>query len=766
MGEIVSPRGWIAMGIVLLTAGILVAIGAGLDATMLTIVGGVAAVLATTAGREPRVPAEPPPAPEPQPLAPVVEAIADPVLVIAGARVSVANQAARELLGAHVVGEDARTAIRHPAAAAQLTGVGGDEEPVELVGLGTADRRWEMRVSPIDRGRRLVHLVDRSGSHAAEKMRVDFVANASHELRTPLASILGYVETLADSAGEDPETRARFLKIVFDEARRMEQLVHDLMSLSRIEAEKFRAPAEAVDLTSLIEEVHAELADTHDGRGRDIVIESDHTPMPVLGDRAQLSQLLHNLVGNAMKYGRTRTPIRIAVTRDDGIIRLIVADQGDGIAPDHLPRLTERFYRVDPGRSRSVGGTGLGLAIVKHIVERHRGRFDIASKLGEGTRVTVTLRAAGMDVSGNRPVTKAGSSRGGDRFGNRMIRAVMMLAPVALITACHDQASGGAGARAQITAVGSSTVYPFTTIAAEQFLANNPGARPPVIESTGTGAGMRLFCGGIGAAHPDIENASRRMKRSEFAACVRNGAGALLEIQIGIDGVAFAEALAGPKMKLTPANLYRAIAAAPLGRPNTARTWRDVDPSLPATPIQVYGPPATSGTRDALAELIMARGCEEIDPAARALKDRDEDGFKARCQRVREDGAYVDAGENDNLIVQKLTANPNAIGVFGYSYLEENAGVVNAVPIAGVAPSAATIADGSYPGARPLYIYVKKAHLDAVPGLRLFIRHYARLWGKDGPLARRGLIAAPAAVQARSAAIVQTETPLDGDELR
>ena len=350
--------------------------------------------------------------------------------------------------------------------------------------------------------------------------------------------------------------------------------------------------------------------------------------------------------------------------------------------------------------------------------------------------------------------------------GMLMIRAALPIALLALTAACHDQASGGAGARAQIKAVGSSTVYPFTTIVAEQYLANNPDARPPVIESTGTGAGMRLFCAGIGAAHPDLVSASRRMKRSEHDECARNGAGDILEVQVGIDGVAFAEAKNGPKLALTPTDLYRALAATPAGKPNTARTWRDVNPTLPATPIQVYGPPATSGTRDALAELILARGCENSDPAASALKARDEEAFKARCQRVREDGAYVDAGENDNLIVQKLTANPNAIGVFGYSYLEENAGSVNGVPIAGVAPTTATIVDGSYPGARPLYVYVKKAHLDAVPGLRLFLRQYARLWGAGGPLARRGLIPAPAEVQARSAAIVQSETPLAGSELK
>lgn len=175
----------------------------------------------------------------------------------------------------------------------------------------------------------------------------------------------------------------------------MERLVDDLMSLSRIEAEKFRAPAESVDLAALIDRTREELADAHDGRGHDIILEHEATSVPVLGDAMQLSQLLHNLIGNAMKYGRPGTPIRVGLTREGDMLRLVVADQGDGIAPEHLPRLTERFYRVDPGRSRSIGGTGLGLAIVKHIVERHRGRLDIASRPGEGTRVTVTLRAPG-----------------------------------------------------------------------------------------------------------------------------------------------------------------------------------------------------------------------------------------------------------------------------------------------------------------------------------------------------------------------------------
>jgi two-component system phosphate regulon sensor histidine kinase PhoR len=238
-------------------------------------------------------------------------------------------------------------------------------------------------------------LVDQTGNYAAERMRVDFVANASHELRTPLASILGYIETLGDEkAGADTAVRARFLKIMFDEARRMQRLVEDLISLSRIEAEKYRLPERAVDLAALIGEVRSELFDAQDARSNDIVATLDQTVPPVIGDRAQLSQMLHNLIGNAMKYGRPNTPVTVKLWRDPvGMVRISVTDEGEGIAPEHVPRLTERFYRVDPGRSRAAGGTGLGLAIVKHIVERHRGRLDVASIVGTGTTITVMLPA-------------------------------------------------------------------------------------------------------------------------------------------------------------------------------------------------------------------------------------------------------------------------------------------------------------------------------------------------------------------------------------
>ena len=330
------------------------------------------------------------------------------------------------------------------------------------------------------------------------------------------------------------------------------------------------------------------------------------------------------------------------------------------------------------------------------------------------------------------------------------------------LAACQDQAKGGGGgARAEIRAVGSSTVYPFTTPVAEAYVAADPDAAAPVIESTGTGAGMKLFCAGIGAAYPDIENASRRIKPGEYKDCAAHGAGQLMEVQVGIDGLAFAQALNGPAFRLTPALIYRALAATPGGKPNAARLWRDIDPALPAVPIQVYGPPATSGTRDALAELILTKGCEAVDPRAKALLKTDPDAGKALCTRVREDGAYVDAGENDNLIVQKLQSNPNAIGVFGFSYLEQNADAARGLAIDGVLPTYAAIADGQYPGARPLYVYVKKAHLDAVPGLRAFLKLYAANWGPDGPLVRRGLIAAPQAVRDAAAHAIARETPLD-----
>jgi two-component system phosphate regulon sensor histidine kinase PhoR len=292
-------------------------------------------------------------------------------------------------------------AIRHPAAAERLIDrEGGDDGQAvtrtELVGLGEHDRRWEMTVTKLRDGSRLVRLIDRSEAHASEQMRTDFVANASHELRTPLATLLGFLETLSDdSVAEDAPTRARFLRIMWDEARRMHRLVDDLISLSRIEAERFSLPRESIELLPLVQEVRASLSAILEEKGNVIRVETGELEPVALGDRAQLTQLLQNLLTNALKYGRPGTEIRVQFAQADSeMLAITIADEGEGIAAEHLPRLTERFYRVDPSRSRSMGGTGLGLAIVKHIVGRHRGRLDIQSKVGTGTTVRVLLPAA------------------------------------------------------------------------------------------------------------------------------------------------------------------------------------------------------------------------------------------------------------------------------------------------------------------------------------------------------------------------------------
>ena len=334
------------------------------------------------------------------------------------------------------------------------------------------------------------------------------------------------------------------------------------------------------------------------------------------------------------------------------------------------------------------------------------------------------------------------------------------------LAGCGDQSGGASAVRDQIRAVGSSTVYPFATAAAELFVQGNPGMKSPIIESTGTGGGMKLFCAGVGAQHPDIEDASRRIKKSEFEQCQANGVKDIIEIQVGVDGLAFAEARNGPGLKLTPKIVYEALAANPYGKgPNKAQTWQDVDPSLPAIPISVFGPPSTSGTRDSLAELILEKGCQS-DEAMKALKEKSEDEYKATCTRVREDGKYVDAGENDNLIVKKLGANPNAVGVFGYSFLEENKDTLKDVPINGVEASYETVSTGQYPGARPLYIYVKKAHMQAIPGLQAYLNTFAANWNPDGVLTQRGMVASSEDVRQENTQIVKSLTVLDGAELK
>jgi phosphate transport system substrate-binding protein len=347
-----------------------------------------------------------------------------------------------------------------------------------------------------------------------------------------------------------------------------------------------------------------------------------------------------------------------------------------------------------------------------------------------------------------------------------MKKSYFAAAAALALAACGQQSGGGGGGAQgqQIQIVGSSTVYPFTTAVAEQFQRTHPGMSA-IVESTGTGAGMKLFCAGVGDQHPDMTNASRRMKASEFEDCAKNGVKQVIEVPVGIDGLALIEGKNGPAMSLTVRDVYAALAANPFGKPNTAKTWKDVNPSLPAVPIQVYGPPPTSGTRDSLAELILEKGCES-DPAMKALKESDKDRHKEVCTKVREDGAYVEAGENDNLLVQKVAANPGAIGVLGYSFLEENADKVKGIPLGGVAPTAQTISSLTYPGARLLYLYAKGEHVNVIPGMREFLAEYAKAWAAGGYLERRGLIPAPADVQSKGSEAATKLTPLAAGDLK
>jgi two-component system phosphate regulon sensor histidine kinase PhoR len=271
------------------------------------------------------------------------------------------------------------------------------DDGIELTGLGGGRRRWLMRATLLADGTTLVRFVDRSEVAAAEQMRVDFVANASHELRTPLATLIGYTETLRREGEHlDPETRERFLSVVDDEAHRMQRVVEDLISLSRIEAERFSTPTEAVDLEPLIAQVVENSRRTARERNSEVKVQVAAGLPPIAGDSGQILQLLDNLVTNALRYGAPGTPVRISAATEGAMVHLVVADEGEGIAAEHIKRVTERFYRVDTSRSRALGGTGLGLSIVKHIVERHRGRLTIDSKVGQGTAVHVLLPIAAV----------------------------------------------------------------------------------------------------------------------------------------------------------------------------------------------------------------------------------------------------------------------------------------------------------------------------------------------------------------------------------
>lgn len=306
-------------------------------------------------------------------------------------------------------------------------------------------------------------------------------------------------------------------------------------------------------------------------------------------------------------------------------------------------------------------------------------------------------------------------------------------------------ASSVAQARDTIEIVGSSTVFPFSTAVAEQF-AKKSGGSAPKVESTGTGGGMKLFCAGAGIETPDIANASRRIKKSEMETCIKNGVSDVTEIKIGYDGLVIAQSKTGEPIQLSARELYLAVAKEiPMEDgtfvPNTYNTWKDLNPDLPANQIEIIGPPPTSGTRDSFVELGIEKGCM-LFKGIPELKKKDEKAFKEKCHTLREDGRYVEAGENDNLIVQKLQANPKAVGVFGYSFLEQNADRLKAVAIAGVEPTPETIMDGTYPMARSMFIYSKNKHIGQVTGLKEFLVEFASdaAMGPNGYLADKGLI--------------------------
>jgi phosphate transport system substrate-binding protein len=305
--------------------------------------------------------------------------------------------------------------------------------------------------------------------------------------------------------------------------------------------------------------------------------------------------------------------------------------------------------------------------------------------------------------------------------------------------------AGQAEARDQIRIVGSSTVFPFTSAVAEQF--GKAGQfKTPVVESTGTGGGLKLFCAGVGVDHPDVTNASRKIKDSEIEQCAANGVKEITEVKIGFDGIALANSKAGPKISVTEAQIWQALAKeVPQGGklvPNPYKNWSEIDASLPNEKIEVLGPPPTSGTRDAFVELVLDKGCGEFAE----VKALEGDAKKAACQSVREDGAYVEAGENDNLIVQKLEANPAAFGIFGYSFLDQNVDKLQGSAVNGVEPTFETISSGEYPVSRSLYIYVKNAHVGVIPGIKEFVAEYMsdKASGEEGYLVDKGLIPLPA----------------------
>lgn len=347
----------------------------------------------------------------------------------------------------------------------------------------------------------------------------------------------------------------------------------------------------------------------------------------------------------------------------------------------------------------------------------------------------------------------------------RTITASVWLASAALGLVYAAGAAAQVG-RDYVYVVGSSTVYPFATVVAERF-GRSTRYRTPKVEATGTGGGFKLFCSGIGVDYPDITSASRRIKPSEARGCAENGVTDVVEVKIGYDGVVFANALAAPTFSLSLRDVYLALAKQVPGEvegvlvDNPYRNWSEIKAELPAQRIEVLGPPPTSGTRDEVVEHAMEGGCNTVAWISR-LKLTEPERYRALCHTVREDGVFVETGENDNLIVQKLEANPRALGIFGFSFLDQNMTRVKAALIEGVEPSFEAIADGSYPVSRPLFVYVKKAHVDVIPGLRRLLAEFTaeRAWGDEGYLSQRGLITMSREERLEVAAIVRELTPI------
>lgn len=345
-------------------------------------------------------------------------------------------------------------------------------------------------------------------------------------------------------------------------------------------------------------------------------------------------------------------------------------------------------------------------------------------------------------------------------------RKAPALVATALFGLAFSVSAFAQASRDYVYVVGSSTVYPFATVVAERF-GRGSEFKTPKIESTGSGGGLKLFCDGVGVDYPDVTNSSRAIKSSEIESCAANGVTEIVEVKIGYDGIVFANSISAVTMTLSRADIFLALAREVPGDAdgelieNPHETWADVNPDLPAIKIEVLGPPPTSGTRDAFVELAMEGGCKAT-PWIAALKSSDKNRYKAICHTIREDGVFVEAGENDNLIVQKIQANPAAFGIFGFSFLDQNMEKVKGSLIDGVAPTFDAIADGDYPISRPLFFYVKKAHVDVIPGLRGFLREFTseRAWGEEGYLSDRGLIPMPDEERSKVAAAVRDLTPL------